>query len=1365
MTDTYKHFLQDMSSKLNYANVVFLRKTGEVLAFHDSMITRQPKKASLDFNLDTLPKENSKVFYGLNLTLDSSVIICSGSIHRIDVEGDEIVIVFYDSVISRFKDNMLPRILWKDVNCRYLGHSEYVPYENNLQQSMVGHSDDELFDQAKREHFRHTDEAILTKEVCFFDIMGSIKVHSFTSMIKYHKFPYYSLDGKLLGMILVYTAVNETASLNASGPEFTINEIQSIINESLSKSDILLAIQNAKTQKVEYISETINRLGYQMSDFLEGNIRLRNVIHPEDLQNYVLSLEKHLANEKSAFDLKLRLLNTDGEPTWVQMRILPIKNQYMEVIANVMVMKYLDSQSDMEIQNKELLSLMNKGHLVYALRDPLKPSEFLSLSENFQQFGYKKEELLSHRVRFDEIIAKEDLPAFEQALSQLAKGFMRQTSVSYKIQSKRHEWYYVEERLYWSEKDGIAKIESVIKNVTSSKRAMDDLCKMNQMIDKLHVSENDRQLFELHFMHVLDSLEIRNQIDECKKDTGLDLAFFTNANEFIANLSSNPESAEFLLKEFISENQDFRSPICQDVPNLFIKGLPLSHRGFRIGTILLYGIIDEIESIGSYLDVDLRFGHVSLNSLDDSVVIGQRFADNTASLIYTTSLALYQIQISSIDKRDLSTVREKHELLLDILDISLTVQDEYAFFDAILPKIAEAFHLSRASYFVFDEDTEMFSCKKEWYLNIDQPHISEYQFVKKDDTFFSQWNLYQDNSFVINYEDDYQEKKNFRKNAKALIGVRVYYQERLFGILNFVDNHSMRHFSEDDIYLLEDIGYIFSFIADKTNKQKIIESSQKQIFELLDTLPNAVALFDDASEEIVHANPSFKKVFQHHFQDSANLIPNLKSRFFVPFQDKQSVEIYLEENDRWYIAEKTKISFEDDKSHCMMALTDITLNKKNAEMMQTLAFKDMLTGLETRVKFERDLSEMYSQTQASFVNSFIGILNIDNFKLVNNTFSYTYGDALIKEIARKLSQIPEIFGSVYRFSGNEFSFIVRKTHGELVYEVCNKVMSIFEKPFLVEGYETYLSVSLGIGFLTDTDRDVNDLIKKANLSLAEAKNSGKNKFVLYDVSLQKYQEDTLLLERALRNAIDENFKEFEVYYQPILSAKTSEIVSAEALIRWFSKDFGYVPPVKFIPIAEASGLIIPLGKHILNMAAKEVRKWLDFGHDISVSVNFSVIQTLQSDLVSTIISALHTYRVPPKNLTMEITESLAMKDVNKVSAILASVRQIGVKIAMDDFGTGYSSLSHLRKLPLDVVKIDRSFVLNLEFDPYYYSFIETIANFCHLNNTTVCCEGVENENQRGLLRKSNIDTMQGYLFSKPVPGSEFYRLLSTKKTL
>jgi EAL domain-containing protein (putative c-di-GMP-specific phosphodiesterase class I) len=270
---------------------------------------------------------------------------------------------------------------------------------------------------------------------------------------------------------------------------------------------------------------------------------------------------------------------------------------------------------------------------------------------------------------------------------------------------------------------------------------------------------------------------------------------------------------------------------------------------------------------------------------------------------------------------------------------------------------------------------------------------------------------------------------------------------------------------------------------------------------------------------------------------------------------------------------------------------------------------------------------------------------------------------------------------------------------------------------------------------------------------------GKNRFVLFDVTLKKYEEDSLTMEKALKKAVDADCVDFQVFYQPIIEAATDRIIGAEALVRWFSQEFGLVSPVKFIPIAESTGLIIPLGKYILREACKMAKKWMVKSPDFSISVNFSVIQMLQADLIQTVMGVLKEFRISAKQLIIEITESLAINDINKVIEILTALRGIGVKIAIDDFGTGYSSLNHLRRLPLDCVKIDRSFIFNIDYDPYTVAFVETITRFCHLKGAKICSEGVETETQKSLLKTVGVDLLQGYLFAKPAKASEFEKLL------
>jgi len=1356
----YKHYFQDLCRRVNYRSVVFWKESGEVLAFHDGEKKEFPKKCHINIQYDLIPKEKSKVFYGLNLTIDYKTIICSGSVNIIDIESRELVLVFFDPHINQFRDNQLPRVLWKSKQCVYLGHSDYIPFENCLKHSMVGFSDNELFKENLKDTFKSTDEAIFTKEVCFWDTFGSIRVNSFTSMIKYQKFPYYSLQNELIGLILVYTPINETTNFVSESKSFEQSEIDTIVKKALTDSNIFLAIQNYKYGKIEYVSDSFHRLGYETATFINGTLKLIDIIHPDDVKRYQNELNETLFDKKMIYKKHCRILTKTEEIVHAKLSFIPILDSFQEIASLVLIMEFYDFLERAEEKNEILLSLANKGHIIFTFRKIDSPFRFEFITGNISQFGYSEEDLLSGKIRYEDIIHHEDLHSVRSQMNYFIKENLNHIRLEYRIISRRRGLYWVEEKIYKTSIDSVVHLESTIRNITTSKRAIDELLRLNQNLDRFTYNSTHKHDLDLHFDHILNYIDLSTKIKELSQNISLDVAVFNNSDELVNSLMTSSKNAEELLHLLCGdENIQIKDLPKSPFENVFVKSIPLGNKSFRIGTIVVFGLVMDATKGKQYHNHNENLKSISIFQIDDIMNQLNSFASNVGYMIDTTALTMLQIQSSSNYKGDLLKTRNKHAILLEVLNIANHSETPEKCFDAVFAQIAEVFELSRGTFFIYNQEEDAFYCKQEWYSTYEKPHVLEYQKIIKNDTFFANWHLDEQNSFAIDYDDEIKDNYHFRDYAKAIIGVRVSIERKLYGILNFVDNHSMRIWSDDDIMLFEDIGYIFSYVAEKSLSHEQLRINQKQLEQTLDSLPNAVAIFSKTSEELLHSNKSFLKIFQKNNEVQTHAVNFLRTVMASEKNDFVSKEIYLIEVDRWFLIEKSPVDIGYGEDTCMLILTDITSNKKNAEMMSNLAFQDVLSGLPNRVKFEIEIEKMYKLSQANFVNAFIGILNIDNFKMINNTFSYAYGDSLIKVISKQLNSIPELSGNVYRFGGDEFAFIANNIYGEHVYEVANKVMKIFENPFHVEGYESYLTVSLGVGFFTDTNKDVNDLIRKANLSLMEAKISGKNKFVLYDISLQKFEEDTLSLERALKVAVENGCQEFEVYFQPIVNSKTGKIVSAEALVRWFSKELGFLPPVKFIPIAESTGLIIPLGKYILNQACKEARKWIDYGYDITISVNFSVIQTFQSDLISIILSALHTYRIPAKNLMVEITESLAIKDMNKVIDILNAIRQIGVKIAMDDFGTGYSSLSHLRKLPLDYVKIDRSFALNLEFDPYYFSFIETITKFCHLNNTKVCCEGVENENQRRILQDTSADSLQGYLFGHPMSSSDFWRKL------
>ena len=314
------------------------------------------------------------------------------------------------------------------------------------------------------------------------------------------------------------------------------------------------------------------------------------------------------------------------------------------------------------------------------------------------------------------------------------------------------------------------------------------------------------------------------------------------------------------------------------------------------------------------------------------------------------------------------------------------------------------------------------------------------------------------------------------------------------------------------------------------------------------------------------------------------------------------------------------------------------------------------------------------------------------------------------------------------------------------------------QPWFLKGEDYYCTMSMGIACFPSDGNSVDDLIRKADMALLSAKRRGKNRVEYYTDKEEVSAYRRLDLEKNMRSAAMDSCKEFEVYYQPIMDAgkKGMPCCGAEALVRWNSSALGFISPDDFIPLAEYLGLINPIGEYVLRNAAKRCKYWNDMGHpDYKVNVNLSVVQLLQNDIVKKIADVLEQTRINPQNLTLEVTESLAINDMDRMKKILSQIKQLGVKVALDDFGTGYSSLNHIREMPLDVIKIDRCFIEHLGEDEFSDAFVKMVAELARTIGVKVCVEGVEMAGQRDIVHSMNIRMMQGYLFGKPMKIEEF----------
>jgi diguanylate cyclase (GGDEF)-like protein/PAS domain S-box-containing protein len=444
--------------------------------------------------------------------------------------------------------------------------------------------------------------------------------------------------------------------------------------------------------------------------------------------------------------------------------------------------------------------------------------------------------------------------------------------------------------------------------------------------------------------------------------------------------------------------------------------------------------------------------------------------------------------------------------------------------------------------------------------------------------------------------------------------------------------------------------------------------------------------------------------------------------------------------------------------HYVAVCTDISQQKQTEQQLQQLAYYDVLTQLPNRALFKDRLEHELLVAQRNKNRLAVFFLDLDHFKIVNDTLGHWVGDHLLRIVAQRIQSCLHKSDTVSRLGGDEFTIILPDLTGIAeATELSQQLIDEIQRPIEIAEHVIYVGTSIGIAVFPEDGDDFHTLIKHADIAMYASKAKGRGQFQYFEAGMNEAAHQRLLLENALRLALEQ--EDFQLYYQPKVAGSTGCIVGAEALIRWRRPGFGMIPPDRFIPIAEETGLIIPLGAWILRTACLQANNWRGRLSGFRIAVNLSSRQLLDDDFIAVLDRVLAETETNPEWIELEVTESLIMHDINKASERLGQIRNRGIRIAMDDFGTGYSSLSYLQKLPLQVLKIDRSFVQSYTGDPASSeaTFLKTIVALGHSLNMTVVAEGIENESQLALLQEYGCDEFQGYYFSPPLPSDQFQR--------
>lgn len=557
-------------------------------------------------------------------------------------------------------------------------------------------------------------------------------------------------------------------------------------------------------------------------------------------------------------------------------------------------------------------------------------------------------------------------------------------------------------------------------------------------------------------------------------------------------------------------------------------------------------------------------------------------------------------------------------------------------------------------------------------------------------------------------------------------------------------------------------------------KQKDVETERQIAAKVLENISEGV-IVTDIKGNILAVNPAFESVTGYLEAEVIGHNPRMfQSGIHGPsfYQEmwnsvltfgKWQGEIWNKKKNGDVYPEWITISSIKDKlgevTNFVAVFSDITDRKHAEEKLRQLAHFDSLTGVANRYTLNKHLNSLIETASKYNQQLAVLFLDLDRFKQINDTLGHNYGDLLLKEVSFRLKGLIKNKDLIARLGGDEFVIVLSNIkHPKEAVSVAEDVVEALSSSFILNHHEVYVTTSIGISLFPLDGSSLETLLRNADKAMYKAKSKGKNQFELYHEEMHNDESKQMKMEVHLRKALEQN--EFFLVYQPQINLKTGNIIGIEALIRWKQHNQEVIPPSQFIPLAEETGLIVPISEWVMNQAFSDIQKIHLRGHSkMMVSINISALHFNQDHFLKSVATTLQHTNVHPHSVDFELTESMIMPNASETITKLVKLKKLGIKLSIDDFGTGYSSLSYLNRFPLDTLKIDKSFIKNINKYHDDSSIVEAIISIAHRLNLSVVAEGVESKKQISFLKAGGCDHIQGFYITKPLPFEELLDFL------